>query len=181
MSHLHIHTLYSHTYPPPLPGHTFHALQPRSPSHARTIATPAPPRADRNATPWRLPGPGSAAAATRTGLFLRTGQTRSGLQVLARIPEWGGLEALQLRLWVLEILATSMKGAESPGLLGTVSGLGVRRRSCQAQRAEAPVAVVDSGRGHRVRGARRRKEPEDGLRSGRNLQDRPRWEISDFS
>ena len=33
-----------------------------------------------------------------------------------------------------------MKGAESRGLLGTASGLGVRRRSCQAPRAEAGAA-----------------------------------------
>lgn len=43
VSHLHIHTLYSHTYPPPLPGHTLHALR----SGSRTITTPALPRADR--------------------------------------------------------------------------------------------------------------------------------------
>ena len=91
------------------------------------------------------------------------------------LPGMGGLEALQLRRRVLEVLAPSR------GLLGAVSGLAVRGRSCQAQRAETWAAAGDSGRGHRVRAARRRMEPEAGLGSGRSLQDRRRLEISDFS
>lgn len=47
-----------------------------------------------------------------------------GNSSLPPLPEWRGLEASQPRLWVQEARATSR------GLLGAVSGLALRRRSC---------------------------------------------------
>ena len=49
-SHLRVHTLHSHTYPPPLPGHTLHALWVTVAKSRAHDHDPRPP-ADRNADP----------------------------------------------------------------------------------------------------------------------------------
>ena len=85
MSHLHIHTLHSHTYPPPLPGHTLHALSVTVAKSRAHDHDSRPPARRPNRRPYGASlGPAQQRSPAGPDSLLRTGQTRSGLQVLVR-------------------------------------------------------------------------------------------------
>ena len=84
-SHLRVHTLHSHTYPPPLPGHTLHALSVTVAKSRAHDADPRPPARRPKRRPYgACLGPAQQRSPPGPVSLLRTGQTRSGLELLAR-------------------------------------------------------------------------------------------------
>ena len=75
-SHLHIHTLHSHTYPPPLPGHTLHALSVTVAKSRAHDHDSRPPARRPNRRPYGAPlGPAQQRSPPGPDSLLRTGQT----------------------------------------------------------------------------------------------------------